>query len=216
MNDEIKLKINELAGELSEYEENDDFKSYKVHPLMKEVIKLLDENQDEELSTPIYTYAAYDFIADKYTRLTRFSLAGEYEEKAIDLALKYFKSEGKVLDGFMGLFVRTMKHRNAFIDDDCEDLINRVKDAKIIRDEELTQAVTRTLAHRRTIKNDPVEMTKEYLDVIDEVEYLIEKNKTMEGMGSCFEYWDLKQQYLAERGIYCRSPALLNPRMRFD
>ena len=69
---------------------------------------------------------------------------------------------------------------------------------------------------RRSLKHDPVEMSEEYLAVIDEVEEKIDQNRTMRGMGSCHEIWGLKYEYLLEKGIHWKSPSVLNPRVMFD
>ena len=69
---------------------------------------------------------------------------------------------------------------------------------------------------RRNLKHDPVEMTEEYLAVIDEVDEKIEKNREYHGFGSCHHVWSLKTDYLAEKGIVWKSPVVLNPRVRFD
>jgi hypothetical protein len=61
-----------------------------------------------------------------------------------------------------------------------------------------------------------VEATEEYLAVIDEVDEWIEKNREYRGFGSCHHVWRLKAEYLAKKGITWRSPAALNPRVRFD
>ena len=59
-------------------------------------------------------------------------------------------------------------------------------------------------------------MSEEYLAVIDDVEEKIDKNRPLVGMGSCHEIWDLKYQYLLEKGIRWKSPQILNPRVMFD
>ena len=52
--------------------------------------------------------------------------------------------------------------------------------------------------------------------MFDDVEEEIEKRRTLHGMGSCHEIWALKEELLAQRGITWNSPAMLNPRVRFD
>ena len=69
---------------------------------------------------------------------------------------------------------------------------------------------------RRNLKHDPVEMTEEYLAVIDEIDEKIEKNREYRGFGSCHHVWSLKTDCLAEKGIEWKSPVVLNPRVRFD
>ena len=68
------------------------------------------------------------------------------------------------------------------------------------------------------LKYDPIEDSKEYLDVIDEVEQKLYEQLKDEPrfMGFCFQYWSLKRTILAEYGIEWRSPAIMNPRVHFD
>ena len=68
------------------------------------------------------------------------------------------------------------------------------------------------------LKYDPIEDSKEYLDVIDEVERKIYDQIKDEPcfMGFCFRYWTLKRTILLEYGIEWRSPAIMNPRVHFD
>ena len=215
MTNEIKKRINALANEIQEAEDNDSFKGYLFHPHIKEMISLLDENQTEDLNDLEFSYRAYNFIGEIYLRMLRFSLAAENFEKALKVGVIYFsKSEGKALEGFNTTFSNVLRFRNFYVDDDCEDVIALVKDTGIMEEEVFEKTKNRIMSHRRTLKHDPVEMTKEYLDVIDEVEELIDKNETMNGF--CLETWALKGEYLMERGIYWRSPALLNPKVRFD
>ena len=68
------------------------------------------------------------------------------------------------------------------------------------------------------LKYDPIEDSKEYQDVIDEVEQKLYEQLKDEPrfMGFCFRYWSLKRTILAEYGIEWRSPAIMNPRVHFD
>ena len=104
-----------------------------------------------------------------------------------------------------------LKARNYYIDDVCLDIVNKVKGILII--EPIHQQV---MGLRRTLKHDPIEMSEQYLSVIDEVEEKIDKNRTLYGMGSCHEMWALKEQYLLEKGIKWKSPQAMNPRVLFD
>ncbi|SHK33428.1 hypothetical protein [Xylanibacter ruminicola] len=68
------------------------------------------------------------------------------------------------------------------------------------------------------LKYDPVEDSKEYLEVIDEVEQKLYEQLKDEPrfMGFCFRYWAAKRDILAEYGIQWRSPGTMNPRVIFD
>ena len=68
------------------------------------------------------------------------------------------------------------------------------------------------------LKVDPVQATKKWEDVINEVEKEVDEELKYEprGMGFCFSYWSAKRTALARRGIEWRSPSAMNPRVMFD
>lgn len=68
------------------------------------------------------------------------------------------------------------------------------------------------------LKTDPVQSTKEYEDIIYEVELEVEQElKDMaRGMGFCFAYWSAKKAALARRSIKWKSPSAMNPSVLFD
>ena len=68
------------------------------------------------------------------------------------------------------------------------------------------------------LKVDPVEWTKEWEDVIDEVEKEVagQLKDIPWRMGSCFEYWSTKKTALSRKEINWRSPSQMNPRVLFD
>lgn len=70
----------------------------------------------------------------------------------------------------------------------------------------------------RHLKFDPVERTREWEDIICKVEEECEKKLKDErrGMGFCFMYWMVKGNVLGKYGIQWDSPAVMNPRVRFD
>ena len=69
------------------------------------------------------------------------------------------------------------------------------------------------------LKRDPVEWSSAYERIIDEVERKIGIRLAdhPRGMGFCFAYWSAKAEILrGEYGLEWRSPAVLNPGVRFD
>lgn len=68
------------------------------------------------------------------------------------------------------------------------------------------------------LKVDPVQATKEWEDVIYEVEKEVDEQLKDEsrGMGFCFAYWSAKRAALARGGIEWRSPSAMNPGVMFD
>ena len=71
--------------------------------------------------------------------------------------------------------------------------------------------------------SDPIELTKQYLDIQPELEAkikakMVEKFGTDDiGMGTCIFYWGFKQEILKKKyGIEWKSPGELNPNVIFD
>ena len=183
--------------------------TYKDVPSLEELADIIDKGLDDCHQSKALAYPAYVFIAEQYTSLERLSIAAKYNLKAL-----------KAADGLLnprdikGVLYRLLRDRNAYIDDDCSDI--RPYALKVLPEEIVDELYKERLAHRRIINRDPVECSLQYLAVIDEVEEKIENNRTMKGMGSCFEIWELKQKYLAERGVDWTSPSMLNPNIMFD
>ena len=179
--------------------------TYKDTPILKEIASGLDAVENNT-----FRYNAYCFLADKYADMGRFSLSASYREKAI-LVAKDMKTLPKDL---LNVFTLYLKDCNYYVDNDCKEIYEIV--LKLLPKDKVNAAYNHRMKIRRNFKNDPVEATREYLEVIDLVEEKIEKNQTHHGFGECFEIWNLKEKYLLEEGIIWRSPAFLNPRIRFD
>ncbi len=74
------------------------------------------------------------------------------------------------------------------------------------------------IVSRGILKSDPLEWTKEWEDVIDEVDKQAYKEmKGMpRGMGFCFGFWTARRAALEERGLSWRDPHQMNPGVLFD
>lgn len=216
MEKQVFEQIEKLINGVNDCVIDDELKGYKASPLLKKIDELLHKNFDEDKNYLSFAYHTNLFIAEAYKRMGRFSLAALYEEKALDIILKYAQilntNDSDVIPLLQGL----LRDRNYYINDDCQDLYDKLKATNIIEPDLLQRIFDRLRARRRTLTHDPVEMSEAYLAVIDEVEEKIDQNRTFKGMGSCFEIWDLKQQYLLEKGIHWKSPSALNPRVMFD
>lgn len=68
------------------------------------------------------------------------------------------------------------------------------------------------------LKSDPIEWTRQYEDVIDDVERELDLllYDHPRGMGFCHALWYYKEQVLQMYGISWRSPHVMNPRVMFD
>ena len=190
--------------------------TYEDSPALKEIAAILDKCIDEEQESLVNAYEGYAYLGKNYTSLGRFSVAAEYRLKALKAALKVFEKFNFKPDEVDELFSNLLRDRNYYVNDDCLDIMELVKGCELLPLKFVNEVYESRMKRRRSLKNDPVEMSPKYLAVIDEVEEKIEKNRTMRGMGSCFEYWDLKAQYLHEKGIEWQTPFMLNPGVMFD
>ncbi len=196
-------RIDQIIKTIEKYDNDGNYKSYIVSPLLKELISL---NEDEN------DYEIFLFVGNNYYRMGRPSLAARYYEEALNIIIKNHKNIGD-----LGAFLdKIMQLRNYYIDDGCTDLLNKISASNLLSQESINEIQKNMLKHRRSLKHDPIEMSEEYLAVIDEVEEKIDKNRTHFGMGSCHEIWDLKYRFLLEKGINWKSPAMMNPRVLFD
>lgn len=68
------------------------------------------------------------------------------------------------------------------------------------------------------LRYDPVEDSRKYLEVIDEVEKRLynELKDEPRHMGFCFRYWSAKRTILKEYGIDWSTPSMMNPKVHFD
>jgi len=203
-------------------EKNGDYNAYELTyravPYLKETeeiveVQLASESPYDKV-TLLDSATIMRYLAEAYDRLGRFAVSVRYYNRAIELAAKLYTMYGEEMQDSSGMIYNALKARNYYVDDDCEDIREQ---ALVFISKELVDDVFSTVMNRRrNLKHDPVEMTEEYLAVIDEVEEKIEKNREYRGFGSCHHVWSLKTDYLAEKGIEWKSPVVLNPRVRFD
>ena len=188
--------------------------TYKDSKDLKELIVLLSDYENEELTNLMEIHRGFEFVSLSYESMGRFSVGAIYRLETLKIAKHIFVRFGLKTDTRIENLNYVLRDRNYYIDDDCLDVKELVKD--LIDDSQIEKSFNYIYSRRRSLKHDPIEMSQEYLDVIDEVEEKIEKNRTIYGMGACHEIWHLKFIYLMEKGIEWHSPVMLNPRVRFD
>ena len=203
-------------------EKNGDYNAYELTyqavPYLKEtdeIVKaqLASENPYDKV-TLLDSATIMRYLAEAYDRLGRFAVSVRYYNRAIELAATLYTMYGEEMQDSSGMIYNALKARNYYVDDDCEDI--REQALVFISKDIVDDVFDTVMKRRRNLKHDPVEMTEEYLAVIDEVDEKIEKNRKYHGFGSCHHVWGLKTDYLAEKGIEWKSPVVLNPRVRFD
>lgn len=181
-----------------------------------EIISTSFEASKEDYNRLFFTFL---FLAEKYTSLGRMSIAAKYRFDALrtaDTLNHIHQYTQDIVKHLKDTFSNLLRDRNYYVDDDCVDCLELMKHIGLLDKEVVDSIYQDRMKSRRSLKHDPVEMSKEYLAVIDEVEKKVQANKKHDGMGSCFETWGLKKQYLAEKGIDWKTPFELNPRVMFD
>ena len=203
-------------------EKNGDYNAYELTyravPYLKETEEIVEAQLASESPydkvTLLDSATIMRYLAEAYDRLGRFAVSVRYYKRAIELAATLYTMYGEEMQDSSGMIYNALKARNYYVDDNCEDI--RELAITFISKELVDDVFSTVMNRRRNLKHDPVEMTEEYLAVIDEVDEKIEKNREYRGFGSCHHVWSLKTDYLAEKGIEWKSPVVLNPRVRFD
>lgn len=203
-------RIIELFQQIRQRQERDgEHTNYKDAPALHEMAALIrpyiTKMDEADADTLVDLAAVCRFLGESYQELLRGTYAAEFFTAAFLATARNGKEDEDLLHN-------AVKTRNWYIDDACEDLRQaacRVMDA--VKAETIIAK-----SCKRTLKRDPVEMTPEYLAVIDEVEKKVAENMTFHGRGSCHERWSLTRELLEKKGIHWRSPGVMNPTFRFD
>ena len=216
----MKIKENEnarilaLFHQIRERQERDnEHTNYKDAPALHEMADLIrpyiGKPEQEDLAD---IAAVCLFLGNRYREMMRGAYAAEFFTAAFCAAVASVNGTDEELENAEEMFRDAVKARNRYVDDSCEDLKQAA--AGVMAPETIEKAFAESA--KRTLKHDPVEMTPEYLAVIDEVEKKVEENMTTHGRGSCHERWALTREFLEEKGIEWRSQGAMNPGWRFD
>lgn len=202
---------------LIEGNKSDEYKAptYKDSPYLKEIAKITLDGISDDADTLEESIPALEYLTDCYNSMCRAGMSVKFYRPLLECHSKLSKLRGydnEDMQCYQSDFYNAVKARNYYEQDDCKDLLSIVSDT--LPSSIVTELLNSAQRDRKSsIKQDPVEKTEEYLAVIDEVEEKIDKNKQID---ICFEYWNLKAEYLFEHGILWRSPAQLNPGVMFD
>ena len=91
------------------------------------------------------------------------------------------------------------------------------KTIDIFNEHLVSPRVKLALQGRSGLKIDPVEKSQEFMDVYDEVHEEAMEILEKEGdLHLCLQLWGILSDCYLKRGIFWRSPALMNPNVRFD
>ncbi len=189
--------------------------TFRDSPALRETAEIILSREDCDIEALENKIEVLSYLSECYYSMGRPALSAVYlgTEIACHVALlkqrAYSEKEQKA---FEYAFFMGVKTRNYYEGDDCADLFRAVQGT--LPEEKAAELYQNGVNARKGLpKDDPVEKTEAYLAVIDEVEEWVDAHKTMD---FCLEYWSLKKEALAKRGIHWQSPALLNPGFMFD
>ncbi len=189
--------------------------TYKDSPALEQMAEIILSRTEDTAQILPEKITVLTYLGRCYDQMCRAGMSVKYYKILLECYAKLSKLQKLSKDEkkhFEEAFYDAVKARNWYVFDNCADLKGIVCD--VIADEKVEALFQSAVDSRKGLpKYDPVELTEEYLAVIDAVEERIEKNKKV---NVCFEYWNLKTDYLEERGIRWSSPAVLNPGVMFD
>jgi tetratricopeptide (TPR) repeat protein len=184
-----------------------------VYAVLAEMTRMLDRDHNfRDDFTSSDAAEAYAFIADKYLDLGHYTLAEKYYDKALTLCdpakqEEYFK---EICTGLFEIYGK-LKRR-----EEKKQLSAKIK---AVMPSALEDIKYQGNMYKYSMKEDPVEYTEKYLDILIELETKIgdELKGIFRGRGFCHRYWRVKKEILKkDYGIKWKSPAKMNPGVRFD
>ncbi len=209
-------RLNELCSLVEDRKEHEyAAPTYRDSVALRGMVDTILHNQDTDTAALQDRITVLRYLTDAYYHMGRSALANNLyphllaAHAALWKQKTYEEAEEDALAEAIRLAVKARCYYEPAAYDDLLALVEGTFSAKRI----MAEAEAGCNARKGLPQDDPIEASEEYLAIIDEVEELIDHNKTMD---FCMEYWNLKGQYLAERGIHWRSPVILNPGVMFD
>ncbi|MGO5077587.1 hypothetical protein ACTQ3J_07155 [Oscillospiraceae bacterium LCP25S3_E3] len=190
--------------------------TYKDTPYLKEMQDIvknhLDTEQPYDKDTLTDSISVLRYLAGSYEKMCRVLYAEEMCKRVLELQSELYKRYSLTEDGCDDDYYRALRLRNYYKKDTCEDLSKLM--SEILPESSRIKIEEEVSKNYPSIKRDPIELSEEYLSVIDEVE------RRMDEAGAdkmhTFERIDLKAQLLSEYGVFWRSEIIMNPKVHFD
>lgn len=222
-NDEIEEKVIELK-KIIDNSNPFGMVTYRDSKNLKELYKIVlpflennEINHDELIKlTNILIYIAIKYDRMKrpgqsiriyYNVLNCFSiLFNKYKEKYMGNSSLFNTNLN-----YINIIRKTIEARKSFYNWNLDEIVSICK--TFLNEEEIEKYIYLESKSIIITLNDPIEMTDEYLNIIDEVEPKIneEYDKLPNlGFGMIHFYWEIKKRILEEYGIKWRSPKELN------
>lgn len=152
------------------------------------------------------------YLANNYEKMWRIKYSIHYYNLLIQLHLKAYNQDQMIDQDIYDDYYHALRARNYYFKDDCSDLVEIAK--KILNTTKREKIEKQVLYEFQPLTHDPIELSDEYLQVIDEVEKAIDDIKDHQVF--FFEKMTLMKQLLLEKGIVWHSIIELNPNYHFD
>ena len=188
--------------------------TYKDVPALRE----LDAIVDKYLSEPVDRDTLEDsimtvrYLGNAYESMWRVAYAVKFYTRLIELEAELCRRFGETDRDFADDYYTTLRARNYYGSDDCADLT--VLAREVLPEEKCRGIEKEIFDDFHPLKHDPVELTEEYLAVIDEVERRMDTDEVRKMHP--FAVNDLFGKLLSEYGVKWRSLTKLNPGVHFN
>lgn len=190
--------------------------TYKDTPYLKEMQEIvknyLNTEKPYDKDTLTDSIFVLRYLAESYEKMCRVLYAEEMRKRILELQSELYKRYSLTEEGCDDDYFKALRLRNYYKKDDCKDLSTLM--SEILPESSRINIEEEVSKNYPSIKRDPIELSEEYLSVIDEVE------RRMDEAGAdkmhTFERIDLKAQLLSEYGVFWRSEIIMNPKVHFD
>ncbi|MBQ9745805.1 MAG: hypothetical protein IJW21_03185 [Clostridia bacterium] len=190
--------------------------TYRDVPALKEIDGIVNAQLARETPCDRHTLAdsifAFRYLGVAYEGMGRVAYAVEYYKKLLELQrellVRFSEADERCADDYY----TALRARNYYNDDACADLAGIA--AELLPPNKREDIEKRVLELCRPLRHDPVELTDEYLAVIDEVERRMEA----EGGGKAHPLaWNERfRTLLKEYGVEWRPMSEFNRGWHFD
>ncbi len=211
-----KRIIELIQGIESRKEHSNAAPTYNDVPALQEIDKIVNEQLSNEetydVDTVLDCIFAVRYLANSYESMWRIVYAVKYYNTLIKLHFDLHSRFGKKEDECSDDYYCALRARNYYNPDKCTDLTELAKE--FLSEKKRNKIEKEVLEDYHPLKHDPVELTDEYLAVIDEIEKAMDTEEVKKLHP--FQRNDLFQEMLRKRGIEWRTITEMNPNMLFN
>ncbi len=210
-------RIIELIKEIDSRKEHSNAAStYKDVPALNEIAGIVKQQtvfeQPCDCDTLTDSIFAIRYIASAYESMWRIAYTNKYYKWLFELHLELYRRYGKKDSELADDYYAAIRARNYYGKDECTDLVTIAKE--ILSNNKRLRIEKQIFEDFHPLKHDPVELSDDYLAVIDEVERLMDipENKNIHH----FVWNERFQMLLHQYGIEWEPITSLNPGWHFD